>query len=424
VLNHLFDSRKFQFSELQNQIIISKKLENPFIEPSKSDTIPVKFFFLKGKVIETKKGHPIRYASVSLLSKPTGTLSNFDGDFLLKIHPDNILDTVVISYLGYKQLVMPANKILDEDVFMLDPMSIRIREVKVTATTPHQLLENIRKNVKKNYSNYNKLMTAFYRETIKQDGNYINVSEAILELLKAPYTNQRNDVVRLKKGRKSPDVQPFQWINFKLQGGPFSITSLDVVKTMERFIDKDYEQLYKYKISKVIWYNEIPVYVLEFQPSSTLHFPYFTGEIFVHRETFAIVHAVFKFDKSGLRKAEQTMIKKKPRGVKARPSFVQYTVNYQQYQGKWHLVTAQASVKIKIRSKRDKLNSEFHSISDLLITDIQPTELKRFARDESIKSSDVFVEMIHEYDPDFWGNYNIIKPDEDLRNAFKDTPDF
>ena len=118
------------------------------------------------------------------------------------------------------------------------------------------------------------------------------------------------------------------------------------------------------------------------------------------------------------------MIKKKPRGVKARPSFVQYTVNYQHYQGKWHLVTAQASVKIKIRSKRDKLNSEFHSISDLLVTDIQSTELKRFARDESIKSSDVFVEMINEYDPDFWGNYNIIKPDEDLRNAFKGTPIF
>jgi len=424
VLNQLFDSNKIHFSELENQIIISRKVNSGSLKTSENDSIPIKYFFLKGKVVEPKKGNPIRYASVSLLNKPTGTITNYDGDFLLKIHPDNILDTLVFSCIGYKQMIIEASKILDEDIFILQPMTIRIREVKVTATTPNQLLENIRKNVAKNYSNHNKLLTAFYRETIRQDGDYINVSEAILEILKAPYTNFKNDVVRLKKGRKSPDVKPFQWVNFKLQGGPFSITTLDVVKTMERFIDKNYEELYKYKISKVIWYNNIPVYVLEFQPASTLHFPYFVGELFVHRETFAIVHAEFKYDKSGLRKAAQTMIKKKPRGVKARPSFVQYTVNYQQYQGKWHLVTAQASVKVKIRSKRDRLNSEFHSVSDLLITDIQPTDLKKFTRNEAIRPRDVFVEMIDEYDQDFWGNYNIIRPDEDLRNAFKATTKF
>jgi hypothetical protein len=115
------------------------------------------------------------------------------------------------------------------------------------------------------------------------------------------------------------------------------------------------------------------------------------------------------------------LIKKKPRGIKARPTYVQYNVTYLQFQGKWHLATAQASVKIKIRSKRDRLNSEFHSISDLLITNIQETELKRFTKIESFKQRDIFVEMINNYDEDFWGNYNIIKPDEDLRNAFKNT---
>jgi hypothetical protein len=115
------------------------------------------------------------------------------------------------------------------------------------------------------------------------------------------------------------------------------------------------------------------------------------------------------------------MIRKKPRGIKAHPTFVLYNVNYQQFQGKWHLATAHASVKIKIRSKRDKLNSEFHSISDLLITNIQPTELKRFTKTESFTQRDIFVEMINNYDEQFWENYNIIKPDEDLRNAFKSS---
>ena len=81
------------------------------------------------------------------------------------------------------------------------------------------------------------------------------------------------------------------------------------------------------------------------------------------------------------------------------------------------MATAQASIKFRIRSRRENINSEFHSVSDLLITDIQPTELRRFGRDESFGQRDIFVEMIGSYDPQFWENYNIIKPDEDLRNA-------
>ena len=420
VLNKLFNPGEFKFSELENQIIISKIINTNFVEQVENDTIPIKYFFLAGKLIEAKKGHPIKYATVSVHKKPIGTISNFDGEFLLKIHPENIFDTILISCMGYKQLIIQANKILDDDIFTMEPFSIRIREVKVTATTPHELLNNIRNNLQKNYTASTKLMTAFYRETVKQDDNYINVSEAVMEILKAPYSNTlRNDVIRLIKGRKSPDVQPFQWMNFKLQGGPFSITKLDVVKTMKRFINKDYEELYKYHISKVVWYKNVPVYVLKFEPVSELVFPAFEGEMYVHRETFAIVHAKFRLNKNSLREAESTMIRKKPRGVKAKPSFVQYTVNYQHFQGKWHLATAQASVKIKIKSKRDKINSEFHSISDLLITDIQPTELKRFARDESLSRRDVFVEMINNYDEQYWENYNIIKPNEDLRKAFK-----
>jgi hypothetical protein len=208
-------------------------------------------------------------------------------------------------------------------------------------------------------------------------------------------------------------------MNFKLQGGPFTITQLDLVKTMESFIDEAYQHLYEYKINRVIWYNENPVYVLEFEPLPGADFHGFVGELFVHRETFAIVYARYGFDRNGLKKATPVLVKRTPPGVKARPSFVEYTVNYQRYQGKWQLATVQASIKFKIRSRRDKINSEFHSISELLVTDIQSTELKRFDRNELFGQRDIFVEMIGSYDPEFWENYNIIKPDDDLRNAIQ-----
>jgi len=422
VLNQLFNSVEFKFTELENQVIISKKTDEIIPDEIKLDSIPVKYFFLSGKIVDDKKENPVKYASVSLVNKPIGTISNVDGNFLLKIHPDFIRDTIIISCMGYAQMMMPAYKILDEDVIMMRPVSIRIKEVKVTSSTPERLLNHIRENLSLNYSNDSKLMTGFYRETIQQDDNYINVSEAVIEILKAPYSNSvRNDLVRVIKGRRSPDVKPFQWLNFKLQGGPFTITKLDIVKTIESFIDEEYQSSYEYNISRVIWYNENPVYILEFKPVAEFNDLGFVGEIYVHRETFAIVHVNFRYNKIGLKNAESAMIKRKPKGVKAKPTYTNYEVNYQQYLDKWHLANVKASVKFKVRSRNDKINSEYHSVSDLLITDIQNTELKKFDRDESFTQRDIFVEMISNYDPDFWENYNIIKPDEDLQNAFKST---
>ena len=231
---------------------------------------------------------------------------------------------------------------------------------------------------------------------------------------------QKTDLVRLLNGRRSPDVNPLNWINFKLQGGPFTITKLDVIKTMESFISEETQLLYNYNINKSIWYNNTPVYVLSFKPVTELKDQtLYEGELYVHRETFAIVHAEFYLSKTGLKNAENVLIRKKPKGVKARPIYVNYTVNYQFVNEKWNLANAQASVKFKIRSRGDKLNSDFHSISDLLITDIHSTDLKRFDRDESFGQRDIFVEIIDGYDPVFWENYNIIKPNEELQNAIK-----
>ena len=419
IMHELFDPQEYLLKELDNQIIILRKAQADSNLLLKTDSIPVKYFFLTGKIVDRKKNDPIAYASVSVLDKPIGTISNTDGEFLLKIHPQYINDTLIVSCMGYAQEFFAAKKMLDEDIILMDPVSIRIREVKVTATTPAKLLDNIRANLDNNYSGYNKLMNAFYRETVKQDGKFINVSEAVIEILKAQYNNNRSDLSRLIKGRQSSEVQPFKWMNFKLQGGPFTITQLDVVKTMESFINEANEHQYSYKISKVIWYNENPVYVLEFEPIAGIDFHGFVGELYVHRETFAIVYARFGFDRTGLRKATPILVKHTPPGVKARPSFVEYQVQYQKYQGIWQLATARADVKFKIRSRRDKINSEFHSVSDLLVTDIQPTDQKRFRRNESFSSRDIFVEMIDNYDPGFWENYNIIKPDEDLRNAIQ-----
>ena len=120
--------------------------------------------------------------------------------------------------------------------------------------------------------------------------------------------------------------------------------------------------------------------------------------------------------------AGESLVRRKPKGFKVKPQFVEYQVDFSEYGGLWHLHTARASVAFRVRSPKDRINSVFHSVSDLLVTEVKNTSLKRFPVKDLFTVNDVFAEMPVDYDEAFWGNYNIIKPDEDLQRALKNLP--
>ena len=129
------------------------------------------------------------------------------------------------------------------------------------------------------------------------------------------------------------------------------------------------------------------------------------------------MHAEFGLEKGGMRYTRESLVKKKPKGFNVKPQKVEYQVTYKLNEGRWYLGSAQISVDFRVKSKRDDINSVFHSISDLLITNHEETNLRRFLRDDMFVPTDIFTEMIIDYDKEFWGDFNVIKPNEDLREA-------
>ena len=56
ILYELFNPNEFLLTELENQIIITKKTDvQKTVTQTIADTIPVKYFFLSGKILEQKK---------------------------------------------------------------------------------------------------------------------------------------------------------------------------------------------------------------------------------------------------------------------------------------------------------------------------------------------------------------------------------
>ena len=422
VLNEIFKNDRLQFQGKNNYVIISDGQEASGGGGPALETVnPV--MVITGRVTDLVTRQPMSYVSVSLQDYPLGTITNADGEFILKLLPEHAADTLVFSSLGYARQKRVARQVSLNGEIALQPVSIRIKEVRVKAVQVEDLLTGVRNHITSNYGVDHQLLTAFYRETVRQDGQYINVSEAVMEILKAPYgINERNDKVRLLKARRSPDVQPFHWVNFKLQGGPYTITMLDVVKKLETFLDPEYQLLYRYTISQVIWYKNHPVFVVRFRPAKDVEIPAFEGEMYIDRESFALLYARFSLDDYGLNLAGESLVRKKPKGFKVKPQFVEYQVDFSEFEGQWHLHTARASVAFRVRSPKNRVNSVFHTISDLLVTEVKNTNLKRFPVKDLFTVNDVFVEMPVNYDETFWGNFNIIKPDEDLQRALKNLP--
>lgn len=88
---------------------------------------------------------------------------------------------------------------------------------------------------------------------------------------------------------------------------------LDVIRKLETFLDPDYQLLYRYSISQVIWYKNHPVFVIRFRPARDIDFPLFVGEMYVDRESYALLYASFSLDEYGLSVAGESLIRKNPK---------------------------------------------------------------------------------------------------------------
>ena len=419
-LDVLFNS-KFEYKVLGDQIIISFPEDEDLKKKVAGIDEKPKIINFKGRVNDREEKHVLPYSSISVLRSNIGTISNIDGDFELKIPESMKLDTVIISCLGFGQYKQAIGEITGKFyTIFLQPISIQLKEIKVTVINSEEILNKILAKISLNYPRDPEIMTSFYREVLKQDNNYIDVAEAVIEIRKAPYENTFvQDKVKFIKGRKNLNVKPFQYVDFKIQGGPYYITKLDVVKTPDSFLDPEFREFYKYALDEIVEFNDRETYVIRFRPKEKIDYPCYQGKLFVDMASFALVQAEFSLTRSGLKFAQESLIKKKPKDFYVRPINADYKVSYRRVSNKWHLSTAQASISFRVKSKKDKINSTFYSVSDLLVTDFKTDDGTHYKKNELFNPKDIFTEIVTNYDDDFWGDYNTIKPSEDLRKSLQ-----
>ena len=407
LLRKILPVAEYKIEIIDNQVIITLR-----------EISPIK---LSGTVTEGKDDSPLGYASLTIAGESIGTMTNVDGRFDFVI-PQRLRDKPIsIRCLGYLPRDLTQDDLRMSPLIRLEPVTIHLREITVKPVNVAEVLKNFRDNISNNYELSAQLMITFYRETIKRDDQYIGVWEAVMEILKSPYSLGGSDRVRFLKGRKSNFGKTFNDVRLKIQGGPWYITNLDVVRNPETFLDPQFENLYRYRFEQPLMYNGRVTWVIRFSRREEVEFPCYYGELLIDADTYALVGAKFGLDRKSLKMNGDSFIRKEPHGYNTRPEGAEYTVNYRMVNGRWQFYSARTDVLFKVKQSKENFKVEYRSVSDILVTQQYSFPRKgRFGPDGLFRADDIFADIIGPYDPEFWGNYNVIKPDDDLSKAMRE----
>jgi len=378
----------------------------------------------KGKVVDAETGNPLVFASVAVKETNVATITNIDGEFLIKITETQTSKNLEVTFLGYKNKTVPLTDLREDgykNVISMTSAPIPIKEIIVKPIDPEVIVRNAIGRIGRNFTNEPNLMTAFYRETIRKNRTYVSIGEAVVEIFKAPYSNDlRFDGARIYKGRKGSDVQKMDTVLFKLQGGPVTVLQLDIAKNTQDILTIDAMKYYDYSLTSVIEIDNKPHYVISFKQKPSVDMPLFMGNLYIETETYALTEAEFGFNLEDKEAVSSIFIKKKPLGMQVTPEIATYRVKYREQDGKWYFAYSRAEVKFKVNWKRKLFNTYYTTMSEMAITDRTNEEVIKFAGKEKLRYSDVFSEQVEAFtDPEFWGEYNVIEPDQSIESAIR-----
>ncbi len=377
---------------------------------------------VQGKIVDVRTGNPIIFANVYLAGTNIGTVSNSDGEFIVKIPLFLDNKTIIISSIGYKNRELPFDRLNPEgNLIHLEPNPIPIEEVTIINRDARDLIMQALGQVSENYSNLPVMVTSFYRETIKQNRNYVAVSEAVLDGYKGSYTNLADlDRVKIYKGRKSTDVKKMDTVLFKLQGGPQTMFLLDIVKNPMELFDRETMSYYIYHMGGIVNIDDRQAYVVEFDQLEHIDFPLYSGKLYIDVENLAFVGAEFRISPIKLDEAAQYLIRKKPIGMRIDLINVSYLVNYRMTEDEWSLNYVRTEIILAVRWKKKLFRSTYTAMSEMAVTDIDHENITKHRFRESARRDDIFIEQVDDFeDPEFWGDYNIIQPDESIQTAIE-----
>ena len=383
-----------------------------------TDEVQDSVFTIGGKLLDAETKEVVTFASIGIINTFIGTIANREGDFRL-IVPDSLRKRKVrFSHIGYESieidLALLEGKIVDLE---LKPVVIPLSEVVVSGANPAPLLNDMFNNRQSNYASEPVSLTTFYREGIDHNNKNIDITESVLQIYKTGYKrNAASDHVKLIKKRRVENRPLVDTIFPKMRSGINSCLVLDIIKELPEFIspDKDAQYIYSYAGRTVI--DDRPVNIISFRQKDFINDPLYTGHIYIDNEKKALVEVRFEINPKFADNATNMFLDRKPMGIKINLQQAQYIVSYKlSDDGFYYINHIRGDLRFKMRKSRLLSHSAIHLWFEMVTCDIVTKDVQDIPASERLSKTRIFAETKHDYDINFWENFNIILPEEALK---------
>ena len=379
------------------------------------------FKYFKGTILDSKTKNELTFASITVSGSNISTISNSEGDFLIKIPIYKQDASLIISYLGYKDKVISINNLKQEkNLLYLEPINVQLKDVVVNGIDANKLFSNVLNNRSKNYGDSAIQMIGFYRESIKKRRTYVSVLESIVNIEKMPFSSGVQDQVNILKGRKNVDYTKLDTINFKLEGGLYTSLFIDLIKEPSNIFSENVFDFYNFRFEDITQINDKEVLIISFKQKSTLEDPdpLYSGKLFIDSKSLAIISATFKLNVENRIKAGLIFTRKKPKGLDIYPTEVNYQVDYRQQNNKWIFSYSRGDITFKLNWDKWIFNTSYNTTFELVNTNWENLDSQAQINTQKLSPYVIMSDRIsNSVDLKFWGEYNIIEPEKSIESA-------
>ena len=375
---------------------------------------------IRGKVIDAKTRKPM--VSVSVTDKTVGTVTNEDGEFILKLkRTAGAVPVVTFSYLGYQSRQLDAEECLaleaQKKPVRMSPSTVMLSEIFVDGTDAREVVEKAIEKIDKNYPRVPNLLRGFYRETVQKRQRFISIAEGVVDVYKSGYhRSDWRDGVAILKGRRLLSQRKGDTLSVKLQGGPVLPVILDMVKERDLLLNTKELDNYSFSFRVPEKTDNQVQYVVEVTPKLAMPYPLFKGLLYIDRETLAFTKIDLEVDMSDPGKVTDMILRKKPFSLRFAPRQLSVSIDYKTDGGVTRINYIKNVIRFRCDWKRKLFKSNFIIVSEMVVTDrkegegIKPIKI----RDTFNRRDNFYDKVVFFRDPAFWGNENIIEPTEDL----------
>ena len=380
-----------------------------------------KYFTVSGTVYDLFSKEAISSATVSVVESSIGTVTNRDGRFRISLPDSMIHVTLRISHVGYESMELKAASWVGvPSNFMLEPKVVSLQEVVVRVVNPRNLLQQMLDARPMNYSSTPTSLTAFYREGVEHKKRNVDLTEAVLKVYKPGFDQTYTaDQVKLVKMRRILDKQERDTIITKVKSGIHSTLLLDLIKNEPDFLDPPnaVESLFDYTHTDIAVIDNRLANVISFEQRKAIREPLYKGELFIDTENDALLEARFEVNPAYVEKATNLFVEKRSKNYKLTLRDARYTVSYKPLpNGKYYMNHVKGELEFRVRRKRQWFSSSLKIWFEFVTCKVNTEQVQSIPRSERLSPRTVFSETKHPYDADFWGNFNVILPEDELKD--------